>query len=82
MRRLQDAQQHRRPDRANLGNLTEPFPSLLFLALGEQISPHFLAHQTQGIDLLVIKFSPPDVSADDHFCDVSGIVESHLKRAL
>jgi len=59
MWRLQDAQQHRRPDRTNRGNLTEPFPGLLFLALGEQISAHFLAHHSQCIELLVIKFSPP-----------------------
>jgi transposase len=35
MRRLQDAQQHRRTDRANRRNLTEPFPSLVLFALRE-----------------------------------------------
>ena len=32
---LQDAQQHRRADRANRGNPTEPFPGRVFLALRE-----------------------------------------------
>src|ERR1700747_416323 len=39
--------------------MAEPFPGLLFLALGEQILPHLLAQHSQLIELLVIKFSPP-----------------------
>src|SRR5262249_24522227 len=68
MRRLQNAQQHRRPDRTNRGNLAEPFPGLLFLTLGEQISAHFLAQRSQCIELLVIKFSPP---AHPEFVDLA-----------
>src|SRR5215475_1223676 len=49
MRRLQNAQQHRRPDWTKRGNLAEPFPSLLFLALDEQIPPHSLAQHSQCI---------------------------------
>jgi hypothetical protein len=62
MRRLQDAQQHRRPDWANRGNLAEAFSGLLFLALNEQIPPNSLAQHSQCIELLVIKFSSPPYS--------------------
>lgn len=33
VRGLQNTQQHRSPDRTDRGNLTEPLPGLLFLAL-------------------------------------------------
>src|SRR5215831_9731796 len=59
MRSLQNAQQYRRPDRANGGNLTKPFPGFVLLTLREQISSYFLAQPSQRIELLVIKFRPP-----------------------
>ena len=34
VRRLQDAQQHGRPDRTDRRHLAEPFPRLVFLTLG------------------------------------------------
>ena len=43
VRRLQDPQQHRRPDRTDRGNLAEPFPDLVLLALHKQISSYFSA---------------------------------------
>src|SRR5262249_17566024 len=54
---LQNPQQHRRPDGTDRRNMAEPFPGLLFLALDEQIPPYSLAQHSQGIQLLVIKFS-------------------------
>jgi hypothetical protein len=64
MRGLQDAQQHRRPNRANR---REPFPGLLFLTLSQQISSHFLAQHPQRIELLVMQFRPP---AHSRFADL------------
>src|ERR1700687_2621772 len=49
---LQNAQQHRRPDRADRRDLTEPFPGRVLLTLGEQIPPHLLAQRSQGIQVL------------------------------
>ena len=40
-------------------NLAEPFPGLVFLALRQQLPPHFLTHRPQRIELLVGKLGPP-----------------------
>src|SRR6266851_6967278 len=67
VRRLQDAQQHGCPDRTERRDLAEPFPRLVFLTLGEQIPPHFLAQRSQRIELLVVKLGPP---AHSQFADL------------
>src|SRR5882672_2870400 len=67
VRSLQNAQQHRCPDRANRGDLAEPFPGLLLLTLHQQLVPHSLAQYSQRIQLLVIKFRPP---AHSEFLDL------------
>src|SRR5262249_43131357 len=54
---LQNAQQHRRPDRADRRNLAKPLPSLVPLALRQQLSAHCLAQRSQVVQLLIIKFS-------------------------
>src|SRR6266404_8261904 len=59
MRSLQNAKQYRGPDRADRGDLAEPFPGLVFLAFRQQIPPHLLTHRPQRIELLVIKLGPP-----------------------
>src|SRR2546429_3110843 len=47
------------PDRTDRGNLAEPFPGLVFLALRQQLPPHFLTHHPQRIELLIVKLRPP-----------------------
>src|SRR5215467_15010726 len=56
---LQNAQKFRRPNRTNRRNLTQPFPNLVLLALGQQISTYFLAQGSQRIQLLVAQLRPP-----------------------
>src|SRR5271157_77716 len=58
VRSLQNAKRHRRADRANRGNLAEPFPDLVLLALRQQFLPHFLAQYPQRIELLEIERGP------------------------
>src|SRR6267154_4206071 len=67
MRSLQDAKQHGGPDRTDRGDLAEQFPRLVFLALRQQLPPHFLTHRSQRIELLVIKLGPP---AHSRFTDL------------
>src|SRR6266436_4397200 len=67
MRGLQNAQQYGGPDRTDRGNLAEPFPGLVFLALRQQLPPHFLTYRPQRIELLVVKLSPP---AHSRFADL------------
>ena len=59
VRGLQNTQQYGRPDRTDRRNLAEPFPGLVFLALREQLPPHFLTQRPQRIELLVVKLRPP-----------------------
>src|ERR1700691_1126698 len=59
MRGLQNAEQYGCPNRTDRWDLAEPFPSLVSLALGQQLPPHFLTHCPQRIELLVVKFGPP-----------------------
>src|ERR1700686_5016107 len=67
VRGLQNAKQYGRPDRANRRDLAEPSPGLVFLTLGEQITPHLLAQCSQCIQLLVVKLRPP---AHSQFADL------------
>ncbi len=59
VRGLRNAQQHGRTDRADRGNLAEPFPNRVFLALCQQLPPHLLTYRPQRIQLLVVKLGPP-----------------------
>src|SRR5437016_6303318 len=43
-------------NRANRKNLAEQIHGLVFPALGQQITPHFLTQNIQRVELLVVKF--------------------------
>src|ERR1700693_1376738 len=58
MRRLQDAQQHGRPDRTDRRNLAEQFPRRVFLAFLQQLAPHFPTQGPQRVQLLIVKLCP------------------------
>src|SRR5712672_435490 len=58
VRSLQNAQQHSCPDRADRGNLAEPFPRLVFLAFLQQFAPNFPPQGPQRVELLVVKLRP------------------------
>src|SRR5207237_537976 len=67
VRGLQNAKQYGGPDRTDRGNLAKPFPGLVFLALRQQLPPHFLTHHPQRIELLIVKLRPP---AHSRFADL------------
>src|SRR2546427_5741644 len=56
MRRLDQSDQQSRPDRTNRWNLTQPLHRGVLAALGQEIKPHPLAQNSQGIELLVVEF--------------------------
>src|SRR5450432_3132674 len=58
MRCLDQRNQQRRPNRTDRRDLAEQFARLVLLTLGQQIAPDCLAQDSQGIELLVIKFCP------------------------
>jgi len=67
VRSLQNAEQHSCPDRANRGDLAEPFPGPLLFTLRQQLVPHSLAQHSQRIKLLVVKLCSP---AHSEFLDL------------
>src|SRR5260370_14262672 len=60
VRRLDQCDQQRRPDRADRRNLAEQFRRLVLLTFGEQLAPYFVTQRPQGIELLVIKLGPAE----------------------
>src|ERR1700675_2575667 len=62
MRCLDQRNQQRRPNRTDRRDLAEQFARLVLLTLGQQIAPDCLAQDSQGIELVVIKFCPAEHS--------------------
>src|SRR2546427_11054558 len=55
MWRLDQSDQQSRPDRTNRWNLTQPLHRGVLAALGQQLTPHLLAQNSQGIERLAVE---------------------------
>src|SRR5271168_4708556 len=77
MRGLQDAKPHGGADRTDRRYLAKLFPSLVFLALRQQLPPHLLPHRAQRIELLVVKLRAP---AHSRFRDLPEPLRAMARR--